>query len=298
MKKTALLAALLLATPLLAQPGPRGGQGNGPGAGATAPAAPAASPFATYFASLPKEALSSAETAEISFLREEEKLARDVYRALFAAHGDRAFANIAAAEQRHMDLVKLLLDRYELPDPAATTAPGEFQDARLAALYTDLVAKGKVSLAEALKVGATIEDLDLADVGKALSGADNRDVDAVMQNLAKGSRNHLRAFAGRLQALGVPYVAQYLPAEEVARILAAPRERGAVDETGALLPGTGAGQGRMGRGCGRGPGAGAGNGTGTCDGTGPGAGAGPCAGNGPGNGFGPGDGTGANCPNR
>lgn len=296
MKKTTLLAVLLLATPLLAQPGPRGGQGKGPGAEATTPAAPAANPFATYLASLPKEELSSAEAAEIAFLREEEKLARDVYRALFAAHGDRAFANIAAAEQRHMDLVKLLLDRYSLADPAATTAPGEFRDSRLAALYTDLVAKGKVSLAEALKVGATIEDLDLADVSKALAAADNRDVDAVMQNLAKGSRNHLRAFAGRLAALGAPYVAQYLPADDVARILAAPRERGAVDETGKLLPGTGTGQGRMGRGRGRGPGAGAGNGTGTCDGAGPGAGNGP--GNGPGNGFGPGDGTGANCPRK
>ena len=103
MKKTALLALLLLATPLIAQPGPRGGQGNGPGAGTTAPAAPATNPFATYFASLPKETLSAAEAAEVVFLREEEKLARDVYRALFAAHGDRVFANIAGAEQRHMD---------------------------------------------------------------------------------------------------------------------------------------------------------------------------------------------------
>ena len=296
MKKTALLAALLLAMPLAAQPGPRGGQGNGPGAGTPgAPAAgPVTCPFATYLASLPKETPSSAEAAQVAFLREEEKLARDVYRALFAAHGDRAFANVAAAEQKHMDLVKLLLDRTSLADPAASTAPGEFQDARLAALYTDLVAKGKVSLVEALKVGATIEDLDLADVGKALAVSDNRDVDAVMQNLARGSRNHLRAFAGRLQAAGVPYVAQYLPADEVAQILAAPRERGAVDETGALLPGAGAGQGRMGHG--RGPGTGAGNGTGTCDGAGPGAGRGP--GNGPGAGFGPGDGTGASCPNK
>lgn len=291
MKKTALLALLLLlATPLIAQPGPRGGQGNGPGAGTTAPAAPATNPFATYFASLPKETLSAAEAAEVVFLREEEKLARDVYRALFAAHGDRVFANIAGAEQRHMDHVKLLLDRYELADPAAATAPGEFKDSRLAALYTDLVARGKASLVEALKVGATIEDLDLADVGKALAASDNRDVDAVMQNLAKGSRNHLRAFSRRLTALGASYTAQYLPAEEVARILAAPRERGAVDETGKLLPGAGTGPGRMGRG--RGRGMGAGNGTGTCDGTGPGSGTGPGAG------FGPGDGTGAGCPNR
>ncbi|MHB8799208.1 MAG: DUF2202 domain-containing protein [Thermoanaerobaculia bacterium] len=288
MKKTALLVVLVLATPLLAQPGPRGGRGNGPGAGSAAPAAPAANPFATYFASLPQETLSSAEAAEVSFMREEEKFARDVYRALFAAHGDRAFANIAAAEQRHMDLVKLLLDRYGLADPSATAAPGEFKDTRLATLYADLVAKGKVSLVEALKVGATIEDLDLADLAKAIAASDNRDVDAVMQNLAKGSRNHLRAFAGRLEALGAPFSAQYLPADDVAAILAAPRERGAVDETGKLLPGAGTGQGRMGRGRGRGTGAGTCNGSGT----------GPGAGAGQGGGFGPGDGTGTNCPNR
>jgi len=281
MKKTALLAALLLAAPLVAQPGPRGGRGAGqgtPGAGAAA----GDRLCATYFASLPTEELSAAEAAQVAFLREEEKLARDVYRALFAAHGDRAFANIAAAEQRHMDQVKLLLDRYGLADPAATTAPGEFEDSRLASLYGELVARGKASLVDALQVGATIEDLDLFDVARALDASDNRDLDMVLRNLAKGSRNHLRAFTSRLTALGASYTAQYLPADEVAAIVAAPRERGAYDEAGNLLPGTGTGQGRMGRGRGRGQGAGAGTGRGQ---------------GGPGRGYGPGDGTGTGCPN-
>lgn len=288
MKKTVLIA-LLLATPLVAQQGPKGRLGNGAGApGAATPAAAAARPLATYVGSLPKEALSSGETELLSFLREEEKLARDVYRALFAANGDRAFANIAAAEQRHMDDVKLLLDRYGLVDPAAATAPGEFKDSRLAALYTDLVAKGKASLVEALKVGATIEDLDLADVGKALATSDNRDIDAVMQNLAKGSRNHLRAFTSRLTALGASYTAQYLSADEIATIVAAPRERGAYDENGNLLAGTCTGQGRGGRGQGQGQGRGRGRGPGTGGGLG----------NGLGAGFGPGAGTGVSCPNK
>jgi len=288
MKKTAIAALLLLAAPLVAQSGPGRGPGNGTGnPGAGSPAIPAVSPLATYVASLPKEALSPAETGQILYLREEEKLARDVYRALFAANGDRAFANIAGAEQRHMDDVKLLLDRYGLADPASAVA-GEFKDARLASLYTDLVARGKVSLVEALKVGATIEDLDLSDVGKALDAADNRDVDAVMQNLAKGSRNHLRAFSSRLAALGAPYAAQYLPAEQIAAIVAAPRERGAVDENGTLLAGACTGQGRGGRGPGHGRGRGPGAGAGSCDGTGTGTGAG----------RGPGDGTGPNCPNE
>ena len=275
MKKT-LLLVLLLAMPLVAQRGPKGGPGNGAGAQGT----PAAGPLATYLASLPMEEVSPREADLLAFVREEEKLARDVYRALFAAHGDQAFANIAGAEQRHMDAVKLLLDRYSLPDPAATTAPGEFQNARLAALYTDLVAQGKVSLVEALKVGATIEDLDLADVGKTLAASDNRDIDTVMQNLAKGSRNHLRAFTARLTALGASYQAQYLSADEIATIVAAPRERGACDENGNLLAGTGQGWGGRGQGRGRGRGQGMGGGPG----------------NGTGAGFGPGAGTGMNCP--
>ena len=287
MKKTALLAILLLAAPLVAQSGPGRGRGNGPGTpGSGTPGTPGVSPISTYVESLPKEALSSGETELLGFLREEEKLARDVYRALFAANGDRTFANIASAEQRHMDEVKLLLDRYGLADPAATTAPGEFRDARLAGLYTDLVARGKASLVEAFKVGATIEDLDLFDVGKALEASDNRDIDTVMQNLAKGSRNHLRAFSGRLAALGASYDAKYLPAAEVATIVAAPRERGAYDESGKLLAGSCTGQGRGGHGRGRGQGNGAGSGS--CTGTGPGAGAGQ----------GPGDGTGSSCPKR
>ena len=280
MKKTALAALLLLAAPLVAQSGPGNGRGNGSGTpGTGTPAGPAASPVATYIATLPKEALSAAETDALLSMREEEKLARDVYRALFAANGDRAFANIASAEQRHMDDVKLLLDRYGLADPAPAAA-GEFKNAHFTSLYTDLVARGKTSLVEALKVGATIEDLDLADVDKALDASDNRDIDAVMQNLAKGSRNHLRAFSSRLTALGASYAAHYMPADEVAKIVAAPHERGAYDENGKLLAGTCPGRGPGGRGQGHGYGWGRG------------------AGNGSGAGFGPGDGTGMNCPNK
>ena len=106
MKKTAFAALFLLAAPLVAQSGPGRGPGSGTGnPGNGTPAAPAVSPLATYVASLPLEALSSAETSQLLYLREEEKLARDVYRALFAANGDRSFANIAGAEQRHMDEV-------------------------------------------------------------------------------------------------------------------------------------------------------------------------------------------------
>ena len=103
---------------------------------------------------IPASDLSPEEAAALLFMREEEKLARDVYNTLYEIWGQPTFTNIAASEQAHMDEIKLLLDRYSLADPALE--PGSFTDPSLQALYDQLVAQGSVSLAEALKVGASI----------------------------------------------------------------------------------------------------------------------------------------------
>ena len=86
-----------------------------------------------------------------------------------------------------MDAVAFLLARFELADPAAGSAR-RLCECALQALYVSLVEKAPVSLVEAFVVGATIEDLDLADVEELIADADDVDVDTVMQNLAKGSR--------------------------------------------------------------------------------------------------------------
>ncbi|MEW6335814.1 MAG: DUF2202 domain-containing protein [Acidobacteriota bacterium] len=224
---------------------------------------------------IPVGTLTQAEQAGLLFTREEEKLARDVYMALFETWQLPVFAQIAASEQRHMDAVKVLLDRYSIPDPVGANGPGVFTDARLAALYTQLVAKGRVSQAEALQVGATIEDLDIADIVKLIEATQLADLDLVYGNLARGSRNHLRAFVGAITAAGGTYTPQYLGAEDYAAIIAAPMERGA---------GFGGGQGKgRGKGCGNCQGQGQGNGNGNGS-----------KGNGGGNnggGNGPGDGS-------
>jgi hypothetical protein len=67
---------------------------------------------------IPASDLSPEETAALLFMREEEKLARDVYNTLYEIWGQPTFTNIAASEQTHMDEVKLLLERYSLADPA------------------------------------------------------------------------------------------------------------------------------------------------------------------------------------
>ena len=100
---------------------------------------------------------SAIEEAEVVFLREEEKLARDVYLTLAEKWQLPIFSNIARAEQRHMDLVLLLLETYDVVDPIVDDTIGAFVNPFLAGLYTDLVADGSVSLIHAMVVGAPIE---------------------------------------------------------------------------------------------------------------------------------------------
>jgi len=187
--------------------------------------------------SLPKQAVDVTEAAGVSYLREQEQLAHDVYVKLYAKWGSRPFENIFQSEQRHFDALKLLLDRYGLVDPAANNALGDFSDAGLQTLYKDLVAQGELSLLAALRVGATIEDLNLHTLETALATTDNDDFKAIYQNLHKGSRNHMRAFADQLDALGETYAAQYIGATTLADILAGPYEAGMGYGPGAKGPG-------------------------------------------------------------
>ena len=167
---------------------------------------------------IPASDLSPEEAAALLFMREEEKLARDVYNALYEVWGQPTFTNIASSEQMHMDEVKLLLDRYNLADPAL--APGSFTDPNLQALYDQLVAQGSVSLADALKVGAAIEEIDILDLQERLPQTNNADIQQVFNNLMKGSYNHLNAFVNVLSMrTGETYQPQYLSTDAYAAIV-------------------------------------------------------------------------------
>jgi hypothetical protein len=166
------------------------------------------------------------EAADMLFMREEEKLARDVYLTLFDAWGLTPFANIAVSEQSHMNAMLLLLRKYRLPDPAAGNSIGEFTDPDLQTLYDTLIARGLGSAVEGLKVGALIEEVDMRDILAAIGRSTKTDITAVYENLICGSRNHLRAFVNSIEALtGVPYAAQLLDQAAVDAIVAAPMER-------------------------------------------------------------------------
>ena len=168
----------------------------------------------------PYQGLSEEERAGLIQMREEEKLARDVYLTLFDKWDHRVFRNIANSEQRHMDAMKSLLDKYGMTDPVVDNTVGIFTDPRMTELYNALVQKGSTSIVEALLVGATIEDLDIYDLNTLLAQTDNEDVQMVYQNLTKGSRNHMRAFRRSLGNYGVTYTAQYLSQGEIDQIIA------------------------------------------------------------------------------
>ncbi len=170
------------------------------------------------------EPLSAAEAQSLRFTREEEKLARDVYHALESKDG--AFTNIESSEQTHMDAILTLLTRYGVSDPAAGKAVGAFTDEALQKLHDELVAQGASSSLAALKVGVAIEELDIRDIEAARKSVTHTDVLTTLDNLTRGSRNHLRSFYGRVKALGGTYTPQYLEAATFQAIVDGPMETG------------------------------------------------------------------------
>jgi hypothetical protein len=175
---------------------------------------------------LPKETLSAAEKTSLLVMREEEKLAKDVYVTLYKKWNLNVFNNISSSEETHTSAVLSLLQKYEIPDPVGNNAVGVFENTTLQKLYNDLVTQGSVSLLEGVKVGATVEDLDIYDLNEYMKNVDNQDITYVFQNLTKGSRNHLRSFYSQILSQNGTYKAQYITQTEFDEIVKSARETG------------------------------------------------------------------------
>ncbi len=152
-------------------------------------------------------------------MREEEKLARDVYITIYKKWGEKTFDNISKSEERHKEAVEILLSKYNLDDPIKDDSVGVFTSDSLQKLYNELVAKGNISLQEALKVGATIEDLDIYDLERFIANTKNPDVIEVYEKINNGSMNHMRAFTQRLGQYGLSYQPQYISNTRFTEIL-------------------------------------------------------------------------------
>lgn len=165
------------------------------------------------------------DEALLLHMLDEEKLARDVYNALYEKWNVSIFSNIAAAEQNHLNAILLLINSYTNLEVEVGEA-GVYSKDEFALLYTQLVAQGSESLEAAYSVGALIEELDINDLLIYLDQTSNENVIIVFENLLRGSKNHLRAFNKNLVALGVEYTTQYLDAIIFEEIINAPMEQG------------------------------------------------------------------------
>jgi hypothetical protein len=134
------------------------------------------------------------EVINLWYMRQEEKLARDVYLGLYEKWDVVIFANISESEQRHMDAIKRLIDLYNLEDPVEGKNVGEFADQEFVDLYKELTELGEKSLTDAFSVGITIEELDIADLTEKIEHTITRNIKRVFKNLLSGSERHLAAF--------------------------------------------------------------------------------------------------------
>ena len=167
------------------------------------------------------------EIADLLFMREEEKLAHDVYTVLYDQYGQQIFTNISDSEQKHTDAMLLLLDRYGLEDPVGDNDLGVFINEDLQTLYNGLIESGSQSLAEALLAGLAIEEIDILDLEEAIAETELPAILLVYGNLLKGSHNHLRAFVRNYESeTGEVYAPRWLSQEAFDEILSADSGQG------------------------------------------------------------------------
>lgn len=152
------------------------------------------------FTSQDIQVISQEERDSLIHMREEEKLAQDVYLSLYDTWGKNIFQNITESETTHTDAVANLLKQFDIEAPVTEETQGVFQNPELQALYNTLIEQGKKSLLDALIVGATIEDLNIQDIEAYRAIVKHPDILRVYENLQRGSRNHLRSFVKNIKS--------------------------------------------------------------------------------------------------
>jgi len=193
MRTIKLFAAALVIASVALSPG-AAFAGKNAQAGANRPTTPA-----TALAPLTDD-----EIGTLLWMREEEKLARDVYIAMYDLYKAKIFSKIAASEQKHFDAIGKKLALYDIDDPAVDEI-GVFSVDKLQAMYDTLVAQGNVSYVEALKAGVTIEEEDIKDLEAAIDETNAVPLEITYVHLLNGSENHLASFIKLLEREGFVY---------------------------------------------------------------------------------------------
>ncbi len=146
------------------------------------------------------EDLTQTDTDTLIYMYQEEKLAMDVYDSLEDQYDLAIFDKISDAEQVHLSTIESVLvnNGVDISDLQNLDA-GEFANEELQSLYNTLIEQGSTSLEDALNVGVTIENQDIADLQEYIDSSDtNVALVGVFSHLETGSEHHLAAFSQAL----------------------------------------------------------------------------------------------------
>lgn len=141
------------------------------------------------------QTLDANEISTLLFMIEEEKMARDVYDALYEQTGLAIFDNISNSEQKHFESLLNTAAKLGVDTSFVSFEAGVFENDEIAALYSSLLEQGSTSATAALEVGALIETVDIADLEEAIAATDIALLGQVYQRLLNGSENHLEHFS-------------------------------------------------------------------------------------------------------
>jgi hypothetical protein len=174
------------------------------------------------------QTLSENEKAGILLMREEEKMARDVYQTLNEKWDQMPFVHISESEINHMAQMKLLIDKYNLKDPVEMNGDkrGVYENQLLKKLYDELTLSGNSSLEAAFRAGAKVEEVDIRDLKEAMARSHNEEIKSTYTYLVRASENHLRAFARNLKRLGVDYTPVVMGKAEFDSIISSEHGKG------------------------------------------------------------------------
>jgi len=169
------------------------------------------------------QTLIESDKTALLFMLEEEKLARDTYMYLDDLWSINQFSNIKNSEQTHMNVIEDLLIQNDIE--YIILPLGEFENQALQDFYNQFVIDGAVNQANALQIGATIEDLDIVDLQDYMNATTNTSLIAVFNSLQCGSRNHLRSFVLGIENGGNTYTPQFLTQEDYNSIISESNEQ-------------------------------------------------------------------------
>jgi len=163
--------------------------------------------------------LTDVEKEGVKYIYEVEKLARDVYQYFYDKWETPVQNIISGSEQDHMDIMKELVDKYDLDDPTEGNGYGEFNNSDLQQLYYDLMESGLSAEVDALSTAAMIEEYDILEIRKYVNNTNRDDIISAYNKLTTGSENHLRVFVAKLIDKGVEYQPQYLSQQDYNQII-------------------------------------------------------------------------------